>query len=213
MSREANIHEYKIDCMAGEGNTLGTALRKYIIAGCVSWRPVGFKFNNSSANSVIIADNILQSCIKFRAAFSSLKFEIDDSIADGDFCAVHYSFNTSLSSDDLSVGGVRCLTPGVPLLQATDDATISFIAYFRKGSGTYSESENYVFLQEKLNTTDRLSFSVTSSAHYLTRNVTFDVETYDTKDVIIMKFSDTEMGAELIKEAAKIMIERLQTLI
>lgn len=202
--------EVKIDCAAGEGKTLATALRKYIIADCVSWRPIGFKFDNTTANSAVIADNILQSCIKFQTAISSLKFDIN---AEGDFHVVYYAFNKDLRSDDLTVGEVTCETPGVDLLKSTDDATVAFTMYFRKGSGTYSQEENYVFLQEKLNTTDRLSINVASSAHYLTRNVTYTVENYDTKDVIIMKFMDCDIGDKLVKNAASSMIKSLEKLL
>ena len=204
------VSSYKFDCNAGEGNTLATALRKYIISGCSSWRPIGFRFDSETANSAVIADNVIQSCVKFCTTFTSLDFDLN---AEGDFYEEHYTFKGRLDSDGLNNSVVKCLTPGVNLLQATDDSPISFTVYFRKSSGVHSNEENRVFLQERLNTTDRLSFSIVASVHYLAQSITFEINSFDTKDVVEMKFSDCEKGEELVKEAASVMIGRLQRLL
>lgn len=204
-----------IECEAGEGSALANILRRYIVGNCETWRPIGFAFKGSTiANSAIIANNIIQSNLKFQADILGLEFDITNPSVDANLHIEEYGFTDTFTSKNFNSGSVMCKnSDDIQLLQTTDKESVYFTVYYRKSSGIHSSEDNYDFLRDKLSIQDRVDFPVMASVHYIERrHVTYTVDSYDTKDVIHMTLTGCENPKQVIDDAKSAVITSLMNL-
>lgn len=173
-----------LECNKGEGKVIGNLIRKYALMRLPSWRPIAFRIEREGTNILHSSPEILQSMLEFSQELSELQFSCDSNL---DVVQEVYTFNGSLTSDNLQGSSVKCLTSGVHLLDLINDSSLTITIYFRNGYGINDINQNLSFLQEKQIVADNSEIKVIPSIHSEVTQFFYRIEetTLDKENLIL----------------------------
>ena len=201
--------EIKITLPKGEGQPIGQFLRQLGLTKLSSWRPIAYSLNISDTNALHSSGNIVQSMLDFSSNLSLLEYSSD---VKGTILSEQYTFNGSLTSDDLKGKKISCVTKGVKLLDNLSKETVTLQVYYRYGYGKYNTSQNLAFIQDAC--LFKQDLKILSSLHSPLATFTFKVNELDLdEEELIMTITGKQDNAiECLKETINVGIEQLSSI-
>lgn len=181
-----NLIKREFICKKGQARMLGHVLRTLTVASAPSWRPIAIDLDKPGTNVLHSSGDVIQSMLDIRQGFRNLQFDIVGDTT-SDIVIETYKFTGALTSDNLNTDRVKCLTPGVNLINMLNENEVTIKVYFRKAYGVCDLEDNQNAIQkgEKINTLGNIS--VFASVHTENDQFTFVVEdnSLDTEKLII----------------------------
>lgn len=181
-----NLIRREFICKKGQARMLGHLLRTLTVASSPSWRPIAIDLDKPGTNVLHSSGDVIQSMLDVRQAFAGLQFDIVGDTT-SDIVIETYRFSGVLMSDDLNTNRVKCLTPGVNIINMLNDSEVTIKVYFRKayGSCDLEENQNAIQKGEQINTLGNIN--VIASVHTENDQFTYVVEdnSLDTEKLIV----------------------------
>ena len=198
--------EIKIVLPKGEGQPIGQFLRQLALTKLPSWRPIAYSLNVSNTNALHSSGNIVQSMLDFSSNLSLLEYQSD---AKGSIITEQYTFSGALTSDDLKGKRIKCVTPGVKLIDNLSNEPVTLQIYFRYGYGKYNPSQNLAFIQDAF--LFKPDMKILSSLHSPLSTFTFKVNelNLDEEELVMNITGKQDNSLECLKETVKVGIEQL----